>query len=298
MERMLKIGKREIRVNGRFPRIAKIEGDKYCFLDEEEPAFIIENLKKCGERIDLFTFVQKVTDPSPKYDYPWEWDNFAALPVTDFDHWWKKQIKDKTRNLVRKAEKKGVTVKEVPFSESLAEGILAIYNESPIRQGKRFPHYGMKLDQIFDYAGSFPDQSKFIGAFLGEELIGFIKLTIDETKTQAGLMHILSMLQHRSKSPTNALLAQAVRCCDSLNIPYLIYSNFAYGKKQNDGLTKFKEYNGFQKIDVPRYYVPISLKGRICLTLGLHHHFAERIPEGWIEKLQNIRSAWYAKKAG
>ncbi len=74
-------------------------------------------------------------------------------------------------------------------------------------------------------AATFLDCSVFIGAYFNEELIGFIKLTHDETRTQAGLMHIISMIQHRDKAPTNALVAQAVRSCADRNIPYLVYSN-------------------------------------------------------------------------
>jgi hypothetical protein len=69
----------------------------------------------------------------------------------------------------------------------------------------------MSLGRVRTYAGTFLEKSVFIGAFLGEELIGFAKLTWDETRTQANLMHILAMVEHRDKAPTNALIAQAVR---------------------------------------------------------------------------------------
>lgn len=296
MASMLRIGKRDIRVDGNMLRIARIEGDKYCFLDEQEPASMLVSLRLSHTRIDLFTFIQRVTETSPKHTYPWEWDNFAALPISTFDHWWAKQIKDKTRNLVRKAEKKGVVVREIPFDESLARGICKIYNECPVRQGKRFPHYGISIERVHEYAGTFLGSSIFIGTFLGDSLIGFAKLTIDETETQAGIMHILSMLQHRDKAPTNALIAQAVRFCAHRRIPYLIYSNFAYGNKKNDGLSNFKEHNGFQRIDIPRYYVPLSRIGSIAYRLGMHHQLAERLPESWIERLQKVRKSLYVRK--
>jgi hypothetical protein len=37
-------------------------------------------------------------------------------------------------------------------------------------------------------------------------------------------MHILSMIRHREKAPTNALIAQAVRSCAERGIPYLWYA--------------------------------------------------------------------------
>src|SRR5207245_6382047 len=118
-------------------------------------------------------------------------------------------------------------------------------------------------------AATYLDCSIFIGAFLGAKLIGFAKLTWDETRTQAGLMHIVSMVQHRDKAPTNALIAQAVRSCAERKISYLVYSNFAYGKKQRDSLSDFKERNGFQRVDLPRYYVPLTRAVWIAFSLGL-----------------------------
>src|SRR5437773_1138904 len=60
---------------------------------------------------------------------------------------------------------------------------------------------------------SFLDRSIFIGAFLGETLIGFVKLVTDLNRTHANLMNVVSMVKHRDKAPTNALIAAAVRSC-------------------------------------------------------------------------------------
>jgi hypothetical protein len=282
---------RDINVRGRLLRIASIEGDKYRFLDD--PQALVEALRNSKRRIDLFTFMQRVTETDPKYGYPMEWDNFAALPVTTYDHWWKEVLRFKGRNKAKQAEKNGVKLSEIPFDDSLVEGISRIYNESPIRQGKRFPHYGMPVEKVRPYAGTFLDSSVFIGAFLDDILIGFAKLTIDETRTQAGLMHIISMIKHRDKAPTNALIAQAVKSCADRHIPYLIYSNFAYGKKQSDSLSDFKERNGFRRVNVPRYYVPLTLTGKLALSLGLHHRLIDRLPESVIAKLRDFRASLY-----
>ena len=83
---------------------------------------------------------------------------------------------------------------------------------------------------------TFLNRAVFIGAFLEDNLIGFIKLVANEDGSQAGLMHIISMIQHRDKAPTNALMAQAVRSCAERGIAYLWYANFSYGKKQGDSL--------------------------------------------------------------
>jgi hypothetical protein len=285
---------KEIKIQGRLIRIARLEGDRYEFPDN--PEAILDGLRKSGVPIDLFTFMQKLPETSPKYAYPMEWDNLAVLPVSTFDHWWMKQIGFKARNKAKQAEKKGITLREVPYSDLLVKGIWEIYNECPIRQGKRFRHYGMSLEKAREHAGTFLDRSIFIGAFLGEKLIGFVKLTSDETLTQANLMHIISMIEHRDKAPTNALIAQAVRACAERGIPYLVYSNFAYGNKQRDSLSDFKERNGFQRIDLPRYYVPLSPIGRASFRLGLHHRLVDRLPESFAAKFREVRKAFYSRK--
>ncbi len=202
---------KEIRARGGLIRIAFLDGEGYQFL--EDPAAAVEALRKSGIRANLFTFIQKLSETSPKYNYTMEWDNMATLRVSSFDHWMKHQIDFKVRNKIRKAEKNGVVVREVPFEESLVQGIHAIYNESPIRQGKRFWHYGKDLEAVRRMKATFLDRAIFIAAFFENNLIGFVKLVANEDWSQAGLMHIVSMIQHRDKAPTNALIAQAVRSC-------------------------------------------------------------------------------------
>src|SRR2546425_6813291 len=246
MHSLVRVCGKEIRVQGQLLRTARLEADKFQFLDN--PQTMLEELRKSGTRIDLFTFMQRLPENSPKYAYPMEWDNLAVLPVTTFDHWWTQQIRFKARNKAKQAEKKGVVVREVAFGDTLVKGIWEVYNECPIRQGVPFRHYGKDIETVYREEATFLDSSVFIGAFLGESLIGFIKLVHDETRTQAGVMNIVSMVGHRDKAPTNALIAQAVRTCAEMGISYLVYSNFAYRKKQRSTLSHFKEQNGFPLI--------------------------------------------------
>lgn len=290
----LSIGGRELRVEGRLCRLARLDGDDFKFLNDPEP--VLTEVRNAGLRIDLFSFVQGLPETSAKYSYPLEWDNIAVLPVSTFEQWWTKQIGFKARNKAKQAEKKGVVVREVPFDDELARGIWEIYNECPIRQERIFPHYGKSFEAVREMSATFLDSSLFIGAFEGNKLIGFIKLTIDDNRTQAGIMHIISRLAHRDKAPTNALVAQAVRSCADRNIPHLVYAKFAYGKKVQSSLSDFKERNGFQRVDIPRYYVPLTPWGKLALSMGLHHRMADRLPETVAAKLRDLRYAWYQRK--
>ena len=288
---MIDVVGREICIEGRLLRTAYPHGDRYCFLDD--PAPVVNALRAYGTRVELFTFGQRLADAEPKFDYPVEWDNLAVLPVTTFDNWWTHQIGNKTRNEVRLAEKRAVVVREAPFDESLLAGIRDIYNECPIRQRRRFPHFGKDLDAVRRDEATFLNTSIFIGAFVEGKLIGFVKLVPDETCTQAGLMNILSMRKHRNKAPQNALIAYAVRACANRGIRFLVYSKFDYGNKRNDGLRAFKEHNGFRRVETPRYYVPLTPIGWIAFHLGLHRGLSDRIPSPIAGMLRHARAAWY-----
>src|SRR5579872_3505993 len=282
---------RNVVVQGRLCRLAQVDGEGFKFL--ADPKSAIAALRDSNTRADMFTFLQKLPETSPQYSYPFDLDNLAVLPVSTFDHWWTRQVDAKTRNMVRRAEKKGVVVREVPFDDNLVRGIWEVYNECPVRQGRPFPHYGKDLETVRRMKATFLETSIFIGAFLDNQLIGFIKLTIDETRSQAGVMHILAMIKHRDKAPTNILIAQAVRSCADRRISRLVYANFAYGKKVRSSLSDFKKNNGFQRVDLPRYYVPLTRWGALAFRLGLHRRLAEQMPESVAAKLRELRSRWY-----
>jgi hypothetical protein len=284
----------EIKVQGRLIRIASPAHEGFLFL--ENPEAVIRRLQDSAEGIDLFTFMQRLPHTSPEFSHPMEWDNLAALSVSTFEHWWTRQIDGKTRNMVRRAEKKGIVVKEVAFDDALIGGIWKIYNECPVRQGRRFPHYGKDIETVRQMSATFLESSIFIGAFLAEELVGFMKLTSDNARSQTAVMHILSMVQHRDKAPTNLLIAQAVRSCEKYGLPHLVYSKFAFGKRERDSLSDFKERNGFQRVDLPRYYIPLSRLGHVALHLGLHHRLIDHLPEPVLTKLRQVRNLWNNRK--
>jgi len=294
MTTMITLCGQEICIQGRILRIAHPHGDRYRFMTDPVP--VIEELRKCGTRVDLFTFAQRLSDTQPRFPYLFEWDNFAVLPVTTFEDWWSRQIGFKARNKAKQAEKNGVVLREVPFNDRLVGGIHEIYNECPIRQRRRFPHYGEDLDTVRREEATFLDSSIFIGAFYDDKLIGFVKLVLDETGSQAGLMNIISMIKHRDKVPQNALIAHAVRACASRGIQHLVYSKFDYGRKERDGLRDFKERNGFERVDSPRYYVPLTAMGRATFSLGLHRSISEKLPEAVARRLRDLRAGWYERR--
>lgn len=291
----LEVNGRLVVVKGHLLRVAKLDADKYHFI--EDPTDILNGLRNGPTRVDIFSFLSKLSDPPfPLLSYPMEWDNLAVLQLSSFDNWWNNQIRFEARNRAKQAAKKGLTIREVPFSEELVRGIWEIYNECPIRQGRPFPHYRKPLEIVHREAATYLDWSIFIGAFQDAKLVGFAKLVTDERRSQANFMNILSMMAHRDKAPTNAILAQAVRSCAARDCQYLVYQNFVYGNKPPDTLSKFKEVNGFRRVEVPRYFVPVSPLGNVAVQLGFHRRLADRLPSAAAARLRKLRELWYYRK--
>jgi hypothetical protein len=243
---------------------------------------------------DIFTFAQRPATATPFYDYPHEIDNYAAIPITTYDYWLNKQIGVDVRQNVRKSLKRGVTTRVTPFDDSLIAGISSIYNESPVRQGRPFWHYRKTHEQIRDEAGRYLERSAFIGAYLSEELIGFIKMTFTDSFADLGL--IVCKQAYFDLRATNALIAKAVEVCIERNTPYLRYDKMSYGQKSNTSLSDFKRRNGFIEFQYPRYYIPLTIKGRLALHLGLHKSVQELLPEKLQTPLLRLRAWAYERR--
>lgn len=294
-EKLISTDDNKIVIQGKLLRIANIKGESWIGSENlPDPTLLISELKSGRRKADIFTFTQRMPDLTPRFPYYMEWDNLAVATISTYDHWWKKQIKDKTRNLVRKAEKKGVSVSIADFDENLIKGIVGIYNETPLRQGRPFGHYGKGFETVKRENGTYLDRSVFLCAYFEDEIIGFLKIVFS-TYTGA-IMQILSKVSHSDKSPTNLLIAKAVELCAEREIPYIVYSKYSYGKIGSMSLLNFKRHNGFKRIDIPRYYVPLTLIGKVALKFKLHRGVIEIMPEKTVEKLRNIKFAWYSKR--
>src|SRR5262249_4968197 len=166
---------------------------------------------------------QKPPAVTPRFNHPFELDNMAAIRVSPFQNWWE-NLPQESRKNVRRAAKRGVIVRVAPFDDEFARGIHKICNEAPVRQGRRFWHYGKDFETVRREHATYLERSEFIGAYWKDELIGFIKMVyVDNNAT---LFHILAMNKHYDKRPMNALVAKAVEVCDQKKLCYLIYGQF------------------------------------------------------------------------
>ncbi len=281
----------KIIVEGKFLRIAKPHAwpQQEWFEDVSSPEMLINELQKAKLCPDILTFWQRLPDTQPRYSYPMELDAVAALPIKSYSYWWEKQIDRVARNKARKAEKKGVIVKPATFDDRFIQGMTSIFNETPIRQGRRYLHYGKDFETVKREFSRFLFREEIFGAYLGEELVGFIMLA--NAGKYAFLGQIISKIAHRDLAPTNALLAKAVERCAQKGFPYLVYAYWL-----DDSLGDFKRSNGFQKFDLPRYFVPLTKKGKLALKLGLHRGWKRAVPKRIRSPLKKLRAHWYDLK--
>jgi hypothetical protein len=280
----------QVVVTGRLVRVAMIFDEDWQ--DGEpiaDPAAFISRLREQNVRADIFTFAQKL----PRTDLAfaslhYQMTNLAVAPTVDFKDWWEHRLPQETRKHVRKSQKLNLVVRETTFDDKLVHGLKAIYDEAPVRQGRRFWHYGKPFEVVKAENSTYLGRSLLIGAYLGDELVGLLKLV--RVGSAAQVMQLIAKSAHADKKTTNALLAKGVELCASRGIAQLVYGQYFYGKNHTSSLTEFKRRNGFEMVLLPRYFVPITVWGRLCVRAGLHRPLREMLPERVERWLLNLRA--------
>ncbi|HEY3760390.1 MAG TPA: hypothetical protein VGN23_01405 [Verrucomicrobiae bacterium] len=278
----------EIAVSGKFFRVARLRHEWFDFL--EDPMLFIETLRSGKPVADLFTYLQESHIEQPDYPYYREMMGASVLTIQSFDDWWS-NLHFKARNKARKAEKCGVEIRTVTLDDDFVRGVEKIYSESPLRQGRRFTHYGKDFATIKKDLSSFLDESVFVGAYHKGRLIGFMKLFLGNGIIR--IIHIIATLEDRDTCAMDALIARAVKICDEKKFAYLHYGDWA-----SRGLGAFRAKYDFQRQECPRYFVPLTALGRFMLGLRLHRPLRERLPQPWADRLVSIRNHWNAVRYG
>jgi hypothetical protein len=229
---------------------------------------------KLEEReVDIFTFLERRWCHTFQDAKRWTKanDNIALLHMTSYGDWWK-NIGKKTRNMIRKAEKSGVRVAIAEPNDNLARGIWKIYNETPIRQERAFPHYGVSLETVTRGLAS-AGNSTYIGAYLNDELVGFVKLIHGDRIVI--ISQILSMQKHWNKAVNNALIAKTAEVCAGNREEWIMYGRMG----NHPSLDRFKQSNGFAQYQLTRYYIPMTRKGKTAVKLGLQRETKDILPQ-------------------
>jgi ribosomal protein S18 acetylase RimI-like enzyme len=291
----LRINGHEITANGSWLKIARVRGEEMMETELEDPELYRRALKDDTDQIlesDVFTFTQKLPQTDPKYPYPMERESIAAIHLVSFKEWWD-SLPQETRKNVRRSQKRGVVISIKDFDEDLIEGIRAVNDDSPVRQGMKNAYFGLKPDETRKRYGEFVGRCDFICAHHGEEMIGFLHLVYRQDV--AAILNLTTKPSHFDKRPANALLARAVEICEQRGISHITYGNYNYGNKRDHPLREFKIRNGFEEILIPRYFVPLTTWGTICVKLKLHRGLIGILPHAVISRGVRARALWYKK---
>ena len=197
-----------------------------------------------------------------------EKDNSAALSISTYKKWWR-DIGNKTRNLVRKAEKSGLKcVIKSKLSKQDTLGIWKIFNETPIRQNRFAKYYGTKLNNVSGDAGN----GVFFLTYKESELVGYIHLIFSDINI-AHINTILSLNKCFELAPNNFLISEVVKYCTKNNI-----TKITYARMNIPSLNKFKQNNGFVEEQAFVVIIPLTKKGNIAKILRLYKSPKDFIP--------------------
>lgn len=281
-------------IRGKRIRIASLHDEEWLEEEVRNPEACLKGLNENSRsaRADIFTFSQKVPSTEPRYSYPMERRSVAVANVSSFENWWE-SLSQVTRKNVRRSRKRGVTLQVRGFDSDVIRGIAEVQNESPIRQGRRYPHFGKSFEQVRRDHGAFVDRSDFICAYSGDEFIGFLKLVY--RGNIASILQLNSKAAHYDKRPSNALMAKAVELCEAKGVSHLIYGKFNYGNSDSS-LREFKERHGFYEMLMPEYYVPLNAWGRVCVELRFYRGAMHFVPQRALSLARSLRSRWYSLK--
>jgi hypothetical protein len=281
-----------IAVSGKWIKIASVQDEEYMETEVLNPEGCIQKIKEQSHVLhaDIFSFAQKLPSLTPRYQYPMELASVAVARTDSFKDWWE-ALPQVSRKNVRRSQKRGVVIEVKGFDADVIKGICEVQNESPMRQGRPYHHYGKSLEQVRRDHGSFADRSDFICAYSENRFIGFLKLVYHGNI--ASVLQVNSMAADYDKRPSNALLAKAVELCEARGVSYLTYGLFNYGNKGDTSIREFKVRNGFGEMMVPTYFVPLTVWGRFCVKTRLYRGLLGILPKSVLSAALKARSKWY-----
>src|SRR5688572_7164451 len=191
-------------ITGRWIKQAILDAEDCNERELPDPRAFIEQLqqhRRNGFAADIFTFAQKLPYTARKYSYAMEGESIAAIRLTTFTDWWD-GLPQESRKNVRRAAKRGVEIRTAAVDDDLVRAIVDINNETPIRQGRRFTHYGESFDHVKRDFLAFSDRSDLLCAYVGSELIGLAKVIY--CGEIAAIMKLQTKISHADKRPANA----------------------------------------------------------------------------------------------
>lgn len=185
-------------------------------------------------------------------------------------------LSPKRRKWVRRAER-DLTVGEEPWLAA-ARTVHTVFNETPTRQGARFPHYGAPFQQVVNGMrnGGIWIVARHRGPVdIDATGIGFAHLVGHGATCM--LEQLLSLATCRDLNPNDALVSEAVAWCERKGWPYLTYGRMGTGTHPT--LDQFKAHHGFRPVECRRCTVGLTAIGRLAVKLHLDLPVQDIVPD-------------------
>lgn len=175
----------------------------------------------------------------------------AMLRIPDSPATYLAQIGDKSRNMIRKAQRAGYVHRDVDPNDYL-DDILAIRTSDPLRQGKEIPDYfkvrpTSAYDQPFNSSCAYHGDA-FFGVFKEDRLVAYATIFFYGELGQVN--HILGHKDHLNEGVMNLLVSSMVASIIA-HRPWVRAINYLYREHDvQTGIGLFKKSMGFHPENV------------------------------------------------
>ena len=205
----------------------------------------------------------------------------VRLKGRTFEEIWMKDYSKDARNIVRRAERRGVHVETV---EDVGKHIreLVLCNISALKRHGRpfvYPHCDVKafLEYLLDHKKLLGEYFQIYGAFYDNRLIAYI--TTMEYNKLAMVTSAMSRSKYLRKYPNDALVAHITKRASERGLEWFCYSFDRVSVKSSQrsllpSLRKFKFEHGFREVPVPIYRLGLNRRGKVISHLARLPNYA------------------------
>jgi len=225
-----------------------------------------------------------------------------------FEEIWMKGFSKHARNRARKADKEGVSVREIErFDEWISD--MHLCNMSSFSRQKRYPRYPHSDKEAFliylnRHKAILGENYRVYGAFFRNRLIAYMATLEFSGLIVIGLLMSLSNLM--SKCPNDALLRYLVdHACESeFSWIYYSFDRVSYSSKKpslHSSLRRFKFEHGFKEYPMKIYHLGLTNAGGVLQRFTSLYNFlfvaSTRLPNLMTDSIQKIYERQRYKKS-
>jgi len=179
----------------------------------------------------------------------------AVLRLPDSYDCWYGSLDKRVRHAIRTSR----TSLEQCTVDDGTDAIASIYAEIEERQGRPFPFHSIdaaELERIMVRR----NESVFFRGLVGDRIVGAARVIPSMSEGFAIVASFISRSSDFDKKPNDRLLAGLVEWAIQNQIRLLMYDYLG-----DDSLGFFKRRHGFCPLPIPRYAVPLTIRGSLVL---------------------------------